>query len=128
MSKAVAGVHHWLKAAKKRSNRAAVPGLRLRPTPCGTGGVQNLTWHGTLVAQASQIDIISCGERGSAYCGALVMRSDGVCMIIGIDRSVLDSEFVHQVVSQTSCWQLRSMLLRMWRAPAALRRHEGLMG
>lgn len=122
MLKAVAGVHHWLKAAKKRSNRAAVPGLRLRPTPCGTGGVQNLTWHGTLVAQASQIDIISCGERGSADCGALVMSSDGVCMNIGIDRTVL--ELAH-LVSQTSCWRLRLMLLRMWRALAALRRHEG---
>lgn len=69
----------------------------------GRVGSKNLTWHGTLVAQASQIDIISCGERGSAYCGALVMRSDGVCMIIGINEYVLDSEFAHQVVSQTSC-------------------------
>lgn len=49
-------------------------------------------------------------------------------MIIGIDGYVLDSELAHQVVSQTSCWQLRSMLLSMWRALAALRRHEGLMG
>lgn len=37
ITRAVAGVNHWLVTAKKRSNRAAVPELRLRPTPCAMG-------------------------------------------------------------------------------------------
>lgn len=125
MSMAVAGVNHWLKAAKKRSNCAAVPGLRLRPTPCGSSGVQDLTRHGTLVAQASPTDIISHGEGGSAYCGALVMRSSGVRMSIGINSSVLES-FVGsksriKFDPPTSCW---GSLLRAAGATAVLRRHD----